>query len=112
MRDFLRQRNDELGRQVGLLLRSIEEAQVPKELELYRLYVMQVCQALLSKIRRNLALLQLGQSDILDELLGETTEVTWCFRLLSGQFSVPVLRASQCRRALQVASGPKGPVVR
>lgn len=98
MRDLLRQRNAELGYQVELLFHLLEETHVPRELELYKLYVLRVCESLRIQIKRNLSLLQLSQYGILDELLGETTEAIWCFRLLSGQFSVPILRAADWDR--------------
>lgn len=98
MRGFLKQRNQELVHGIEVLLHSINGAQIPTELQPYEEYIVEICGILQTQINHNLARLRLNQPDILEDVLSETTKITWSFRLLSAHFSIPILRASKSDR--------------
>ena len=95
---MLQARNDAQAGQIGVLRRSIEQASIPTLLEPYRGMLLRVCSQCEALIQENESYLRLyhrfQQVSILDDVLSNTTSVTYGIRLISGRLAVPVLRAN------------------
>jgi hypothetical protein len=98
MQEFLLRRNQELLHKVQELVEAIEQAQVPAELEPYREHVRSICSALREPINLSLSHLELNQSDILEDVLSNTKQITEWVNLISSRLAIPILRASSTDR--------------
>ena len=94
MQQFLTRRNQELLHKVQILIQATEQAQVPVELEPYREHIRDICNALREPINLSLAHLQLNQSDIFEDVLSNTKQITELVNLISSRLAIPILRAS------------------
>lgn len=92
MREILEFRNHGLLKDIDALHGSLEDAQAPRELQPYRDRIVQLCESLRATTNRNLAVLGLGQEQILEDVLSNTQQVTRVIRLLSSRLATPVLR--------------------
>lgn len=98
MREILEQYNQGVLTDVGNLLRDLELAPTPRELEPYRLKLLQIGEERQARARRNLRYLGLGRDEILNDILSETRLLREDVRLLSSRLAIPVLRAGDSDR--------------
>jgi len=93
MRDRLQRRNRDLLRDNEVLMRAVGEARIPETLQTYRARLLTVCAKLHTLVQQNLLYLQIGQTDILEDVLVITQYSKRRFDLLSTHLAMPVLRA-------------------
>jgi hypothetical protein len=95
LRAMLQTRNDAQASQIRALRRSIEQARIVALLEPYKAMLLRVCSECEALIHENEQYLGLQQDSILEDVLSNTTRVTFRIRIISGRLAVPVLRANE-----------------
>ncbi len=98
MRDRLQRRNRDLLGDIEVLMRSGGKARIPETLQTYRVRLLTVCEKLRTLAQQNLSYLQIGQADILEDVLSNTQYTKRRFDLLSIHLAMPVLRATMNER--------------
>lgn len=93
-RDFLERRNNDLIRDLSVLLQMVNNAQITGELRSYRAKILQHCESLKRSASLNLAYLKLAQPTILKDVLSRTQLITQEVRLLSSLRVIPILRST------------------
>lgn len=94
IRDRLQQRNQELLHDTKVMIRAVIDAKLPDGLRPYRAQLLTVCSKLQNGIEQNLRYLQIGQADILDDVLSNTQYLKRHCDLLSTSLITPLLRAT------------------
>jgi hypothetical protein len=99
LRAILVRRNEALLRDVDLLLKLLEKAEVPVEAAPYRGHILSTCRKELRDVlKNNLLYLHLGQDDLLNDVLSQTSNVTRWAHYIIPRLVAPVLRASHSDR--------------
>src|SRR6266568_6906449 len=98
MRTVLNAQNRRLQYGLQNLSIMIALANIPVELEPYRVRVCQFCQQYCILVEENIRDLQLEQDAILEDVLSNTQVATRNATLLSTRWAVPILRSSDADR--------------
>jgi hypothetical protein len=99
LRAILVQRNEALYCDVDLLLGLLEKAQVPPEAALYQEHVLRACrEEIRNGLDKNLRYLRLGQDEVLEDVLSQTSNLTQFIHYFIPKLVAPVLRASSSDR--------------
>lgn len=94
MQELLKQNNIALLHEIEQLQRDLTDARenVPDELQNYTERITNECDLLHQRVLRNLTYLELGQENLLKDILSESELVTRAFYDLNGQRASPILR--------------------
>ena len=94
MQELLKQNNIALLHEIEQLQGDLTDAHgnVPDELQRYAEWITNKCDLLHQRVLRNLKYLELGQENLLKDILSETELVTRAFYDLNGQRASPILR--------------------
>jgi len=98
MRTILHESNLDLLGEVERLIAALAATSVVPELAAYRDHVLHACNELREQICRNLRDLELGQDDILLEILSETQRLALDLRLYNRRLAGPILRGLESDR--------------
>ena len=87
------------------LFKLIIRAEIPEELESYKAAISDLLQNYMNVIQVNFKRLALGKDEILEELLSDTQQVIYIFRIITDDLAAPLLRSSDadklCLRFIQ-----------
>lgn len=95
MKDILKQNNVALCYEIEKLQRSLRDAQgnIPEELKPYAKWIIKECENFHRSVLQNIKYLELGQEDILTNILSNTQNVANAFYILNQYQVSPILRA-------------------
>lgn len=99
IRDRLQQRNQDLLRDIEVMISAVIDAAIPDALQPYRAQLLVVCEKLRDLAEKNLRYLQVEQADILDDVLSNTQYLKRRCEFLSTSLVTPLVRAADEDRA-------------
>lgn len=94
MRQQLQRRNLDILGDIEIVIQAIKGTYTPDVLLPYKAQLLTVAEQLRLLVQQNLRYLQLGQVNILDDILSRTQQIKRTFDLLSTQLTTPILRFS------------------
>ena len=98
MRTILRESNFDLLSEAERLVAALSSISVVPELAAYHGHMVRACTSLCEQVHRNLRDLDLGQDDILPEILSETQRLAHDLRLYNRRLAGPALRGLESDR--------------